>query len=875
MKKIYILFTLLSFVLAQHDDHGHDGHGHGGIPKIGIITGKVINSSNEEPIEYATVSIYQSDSEELIGGGITDVDGYFNIDRIPTGHFFVVVEFIGYGREIIKDVHLNRELGIKRDLGTLSLTYKAIQADEVRVIDKISHIEFETDKLVYNATDEILSSTSGSAEDLLKKVPMVTIDQEGEISLRGNSNVKILINGRENRGDGVDHISSDFIDRVEVITSPSAEYDPEGMAGIINIILKKGDYEGVNGNVKVNGRLGEYGNFSNMNGLSTFINYKKGKLNLYSAISISNKLRYKWAERSAITSYYLSEDASSTDVPDSTNGYAYSSINDKPRFVNMFKLGSDYSFENNLSINTEIVYFKHLTDAENNKDNYNIDTYNSESNQNEIIETTKTEEHDANDNYDLEIAFEMVKDFSDSEDEHELSFNLSLDIEKDEEIETRIISGNTNDESNLFEDYKSIEYKLIYRFPLSENSKLSVGYDAKISDNEEILKFSYSDENYTNTYPGTIDFTYDRSIHSTFIAYDSKLNDKFSIKPSIRFEYVQRSIYFDKTIPNLIEDGEFVYFDLLNATDEEPLDTDYLSYYPNLNISYNIIGKKSIQLGISRRVNRPGSGRHGGGSRQIRPFPRDIYNDDFIFIGDPFLKPEYSNQYELSYNTPIPMGFMRLSTFYHILEDAITWYDDDRFEDVDVITFKNAAGATEYGISFYGMIIGQVLGGNINKTILEDPSASYELNDESTFYNLFMQITLPEDMIKIFDFEFGLYWMKMTNSGGSMFGENGTAWTDLGASKKIMNNRLVLSFGIDNLFDVGGFQANILKPLDTGDILDGYQTAFEQTYVNTGSGGRTYSLSLKYNFGQIQNKNNKYGNKDHDHDGGGGMDMGY
>jgi hypothetical protein len=138
-----------------------------------------------------------------------------------------------------------------------------------------------------------------------------------------------------------------------------------------------------------------------------------------------------------------------------------------------------------------------------------------------------------------------------------------------------------------------------------------------------------------------------------------------------------------------------------------------------------------------------------------------------------------------------------------------------------------------------------------------------------------MQITLPEDKIKIFDFEFGLYWMKIDSRGGSMFGENGIAWTDLGFSKKLMDNRLVLSFGIDNLFDAGWFQADILKPLDSADIMDDYQSAFEQTNVATGSGGRTYSLSLKYNFGQIQNKNNKYGNKDHDHDGGGGMDMGY
>ena len=164
-----------------------------------------------------------------------------------------------------------------------------------------------------------------------------------------------------------------------------------------------------------------------------------------------------------------------------------------------------------------------------------------------------------------------------------------------------------------------------------------------------------------------------------------------------------------------------------------------------------------MQFGLSRRVNRPGDGGHGGGSRQIRPFPRDIYNDDFIFIGNPELKPEYSNQAEISYKhsiikDSIPMGFFMINTHYHTIEDAITWFDDDSIEDKDVMTFKNAQGGKEYGLSFYGMIMGQRLGGGWTKTILDDPDESYELNDQSQRYNLFMGINFPEKYIKLFEF---------------------------------------------------------------------------------------------------------------------------
>ena len=437
--------------------------------------------------------------------------------------------------------------------------------------------------------------------------------------------------------------------------------------------------------------------------------------------------------------------------------------------------------------------------------------------------------------------------------------------------EILLFDESISDTTFIIETYNTIDLKAKYKYPINDKSKLVVGYDGRINDNFDKLKFNYTDEA-DDQYSGEVDFDYNRSIHAFYLDYENKLTDKLSIKPSMRFEYVSREITFNKTILDEFGGSDFVYFELLDSTNNDIYESEYSSFYPNLNITYNISEKKNVQFGMSNRVQRPGSGGHGGGSRQIRPFPRDIYNNEFIFIGNPFLKPEYSTQYELSYSTPIPMGFLRLNTHYHTLENAITWYDDDRFENADVVTFKNASGATGYGFSFFGMIMGQVIGGTYSKTLLEDSEENYELNDESDFYNMYMRITLPEKYIKVFDFEFGFYWMKIVTPGGSMFGDNGTMWADLGVSKKFMNDKFVLSLGIDNLFDSGGFSANLIKPLDDDQIIDGYESAFEVTSVDARRSGRNISLSIKFNFGELQENKNKFGGHGHD---GGGMDMGY
>ena len=337
---IIYFFGILQLISAQ--GHSHGGHSHSHKHTGCEILGTVVDSSNATPIEYVSISVLNREGE-VVTGGLTDAQGKFQIHDIQPGQYQVRIEFMGFKTITLKDIKLNLRRNPKVDLGQIILAASALELDEVKVIDDKPIFEFEADKMVYNSSDDIVAG-SGTAEDVLNKVPMVTVDQDGEISLRGNPNVKILVNGRPNRQEGdVDNIPASLIDKVEIITSPSAKYDPEGMAGIINIVLKKGKYEGFNGSFKVNGKHNDFNSVNDMNGFTFYSNYKNEKYNLYSSLSINNRMR-------------VQEGLRRVRVNDSYEcGYCYNYNFDSEgdRFGTSINLGTDYYINESLNLNID------------------------------------------------------------------------------------------------------------------------------------------------------------------------------------------------------------------------------------------------------------------------------------------------------------------------------------------------------------------------------------------------------------------------------------------------------------------------------------------------------------------------------------------
>ena len=836
LKQYCILATLcsISLISAQHQ-HG----GKGGARPTGCeIYGMVIDSISGQPIEYTSISIINSD-KSIATGGVTDSDGKFEIEEIKPGEYDVKIEFMGFSPVIFSDIKLSFRDQREKDLGTIKLVPSSLELEAVKVLDERPIFEFETDKMVYNSSEDIISD-SGTAEDVLNKVPMVTVDQDGAVELRGNPNVKILVNGRPNRtgegGKSVDNIPASLIDKVEVITSPSAKYDPDGMAGIINIVLKKGKYEGFNGSLKINGKSNENAGMGDMHGFTAYGNYRGEKWNLYSSVNLNNRLRIMEGGRQVTTTYI--------DPPDSIEYIDFDFLNNSNRIGSSFKFGADYSINEHLIVNGEINYDQHLHDGVN-------------------TQTLKLPEPgikivndgDFDDNYDVEGYFDINQTFDNPD--REFNFSLSYDYQKDNESESLDL-----DTTTLFQDINGINIDLSYKHPLNENSKVELGYDGKINDNTETMDFEFEG------FAGENTFWYNRSIHGVFFEYDYKLNDKFSIKPSIRYENVSKDISFKSIKSNA--NPSILYSEILSQLDDSTYIDNYSTLYPDLHFTYNVTEKQSLQFGLSKRVNRPGDGGHGGGSRQIRPFPRDVYSENFIFMGNPFLKPEYSTQYEISFKSPMPMGFGYVNLYYHQLENVIEWYDDDRFDRSDILTFRNADSGENMGIEIFTMLMGQTLGGGYNLNKLEDPSGDYELNGNSQRINLYSRINLPEEYIKLFSFEFGFFFMKMTVPGGDLFGAKGAMWANTGISKSLMDESLEVSLGINNLLDRGGFEMERTKPLYND---DGIEYASEFTDISTRRGGRTFKLNIIYRFGKMQEEKRRGRHSGHGDEGS--MDMGY
>jgi hypothetical protein len=880
MKLILVLIVLLNALEAQS---GHNDKTSYPISGTGIISGTVIHDNTSNPIEYASVTLHNKESNEIIEGQLTDELGFFLFHKISKGYYFVEINFMGVQPWKSNEIHISKKNN-RIDIGSIALQNKFIEAASVDIKETKEIYEFETDKIVYNPENDIIAS-AGSAKDILENTPMVTVDQDGEVQLRGKSNVNILVDGRKNRID-LANISGSQIKKVEVITSPSAKYDPEGMAGIINIVLKKGSTDGFTGNIKLDGDHTQYHSIDQMHGLNAFGNYKKGPLNLFSSIGFNNEKLYKYGYRNTITTYI---DTVPTRFgtghliygPDIVDSLFYNYDNNIERLSANLRFGVDYFFNYNLLLTSEFKISSYT------KIDSTTQTFIAPDGLSEGV-FSETGKDAQSPSFDLEYLFILDKEFK--VPDQELKFLFSIDKGENHETKRLLYSSYADTKSSDFNN--GIEIDFTYKTPFLSNQKIEFGYDAKLIDNTNVLVFDSQFMKFSFDHPNTITmvtntFEFKRDIHSFFIEYENQITEKLSLKPSFRYEYIDKKVTFASPIGVSLYTYNNILKEIIDEADENsPYIINRSASYPSLHIQYNFTTTQSLTFGFSKRVDRPGGG--DGESWQIMPFPKNLYNERFVFIGNPYLKPEYSNQYELNYSSPIPMGFANLNIFYNEVSNLIDWYDDDSYGSFDILTFRNVDNAYTSGINFFTMFMGQTLGGGYTKTNQRDDNNpdDYELNEQSERFNIFSKIKLPEEYIKLFDFEFDLFWTKTKVPSGTMFGDKGTAWANLGFSKKLMDNRLTCSFTIDNLFDSGGFQMKRTKPVpayfyNTGtangqiqESVFSYEEAYEFSDVSNMRSGRTFKVTLKYQLGKISDdKKSKFGRSQGD--GGSMIDMGY
>lgn len=787
----------------------------------GKIKGIVMDGELGGPLEFVTVQVKAKGSDKIVQGSVTGSDGNYTIGGLKKGEYVVTFSYIGY-EEVSKNISISSDNQIL-SLGELTLAEDANQLGEVEVVAKRPQMRFEIDRKVFDATQDI-AAEGGSASDLLSNIPSVEVDNEGSVSLRGNSSVTIWINGKasgltaDNQADILDMMPAGDIKQVEVITNPSARYSPEGTAGIINIILKDDRKPGYYGSVKVGADTdGGYQASGN-------INYSSSKVDAYANLNYRNR-EFKGG---GITSRLNTTDNS---FLDQTN-------DSKRQHNNWFgRFGATWHITKSDDLAFNVTG---MTGGGDNSENIHYNSIDSQKN------TIYTSDRITNGDSDMKM-YNLELNYV-----HKFSENSNIDL---------MVSNNQwrRDGMNIFRQStvytdpsqtanplyqtqendikdKTWEVQADYTNKISDMARIEAGYKGTFQRNASPV------DTYTGTTAEDIRqdeslynrFLYNQDVHALYMTYGGKWN-KLSYQAGLRGEYWRvdtRSLDFDQ---------EF------NGKASETFEKDYFKLFPSAFISYALPKNNELQVNYTRRLRRPWGG-------QLNSF-RNISDASNISFGNPELTPEYSHSFELNYIKSWESGHtLSLSGYYRSTDDVIQRIRFLNTEDnVMYTTSENVAKSQASGLEIVGKdklfkILDLTTTVNLYYSKLDGFSylpqgAETPVigdTDESFAWNVRMiaNLSLPRGVSLQGT---GNYNSKQLMAQGH---REPNYSVDLGLRKSFLSDKLTLSINARDLLDSRKF-----RTVTAGD-------GFWQDSENW-RGGRRVGFTLTYNFGNMNKKKDK------------------
>ena len=691
------------------------------------ISGKVLDDALNVPLEYATIAITRPNDPKFLDGGVTDINGEFSI-KVPPGVYNITIEFISYTSKNYK----NRTVDSDLNLGDIKLGINASSLDEVVVRAETTQVEVRLDKKIYNIGKD-LTTKGGTVSDALSNVPSVSVDVEGAISLRGNENVRVLINGKPSALAGfgstnvLGQLPADAIDRVEVITSPSARYDAEGTAGIINIILRKEKTLGFNGSLTAN--VGDPDNY----GVSVNANLRKDKFNLFNTTGFN----YSNAPGNAFfdTRYF--------------NGTFDRVIEDRnyDRLRRGFNtnLGFEYYITDMSSITASAFYrLGNNSDVTTNNTNRFIDGA--------LAVQTLRQELESEDDNSYQFALNYVNKFD--EKGHKLTADFQYEYDKEKQpsfITEDVLFGASSQEIGFLadEEINSLEkqneflIQVDYVRPIGEDSQFEAGYRGNFEN--EVTDYTLRQQDpeslqllVNDTLSNIFDYT--ENVNAVYTQYGTKFGD-FSFLLGLRLENTQ----LKGKINSELTDAE------ITQSFGFPIDTDfdnnYLGLFPTVNLIYEIAETENITLGYNRRINRPRGW-------FINPFPSRSSRTN-VFQGTPNLAPAYSSAFDLGYLKRWKKVTLTSSIYYQYETDAFERVQQGTGELIDGIEIirtipinlgTNERIGAEAGI-LYNPAKWLRLNGSINffqfKKVGDFNGVDFGSKNESFFTRFSSKVTLP------------------------------------------------------------------------------------------------------------------------------------
>ena len=754
MKNFFILAFIFSSSLLSLFANNEDNT----VRKEVDITGQVIDKDTNEPLEYATIAFIDKSLNKIVTGGITDSNGFFNIN-VKKGQYDITIEYISFKKQTLR----NKLLTEDENLGVIKLELDVEALDAVEVIAERTTVEIKLDKKIYNVGKD-LTVRGGTVSDVLDNVPSVSVDVEGNVSLRGQDNVRILINGKPsglvglNSTDALRQLPAEAIEKVEVITSPSARYDAEGTAGILNIILRRSKLQGLNGAITLNASE------PTAYGVSGNINYRTGNVNIFSTSG------YRYSD---------SPGNSKTETEYFNSGTFFNEYRDINRTRKGYNTNSGIEWYINNTTSLTAAFL--IRESDNERETTN--TINELDNSGNLLNQSIRFDPEFEDDKTTQFSLNFDKQFNGNSD-HRLTADFQYENSNEDEESIITQDGTDSERVQTLENQKRILLQTDFVKPIGEKGQFELGYRGNFNqlDTDYILEFNENGNFELDTNLSNL-LLYKEHNNAFYSQFGSKIKDKFSFLLGLRYESSRISI-------NQVTSGDYE-------------NQNYSGFFPTLNLGYEISEDQSLTIGYNRRIRRPRS-------RFINPFPSRSSATN-LFQGNPNIKPSYSNSVDLGYLNRFGKLTLNSSIYYAHATDVFTFISEDSGQiaivggtEVPVIVRRpiNLATNDRFGFEF---------------TLTYRPSRKWNLNGN---FNLFQSVTRGDYNGDNYDAE-NLSWFIRLNNKYTLPGKiewqtrifymgpredainktKGMFSTDLAFSKDLFNEKASIALNVSDVFN--------------------------------------------------------------------------
>ncbi len=823
VKKITLLITtiLITFYTFSQDSQNR-GQGRGAgmmeelqklvTPTTGVLSGAIIDEKSGNPLEYCTIHILNIKDSSSVGGGITNETGRFTIKDIPWGKYNAKINFIGYKPFWVNDIELTKEKPIKF-MGKIKMTVGSKVLKDVEITATKEMIQTNLDKKVFNV-DQAINTAGGSAVDALQNIPSVQVDIDGNVSIRGSGNITILIDGRPSNMI-LEQIPAASIESIEVITNPSAKYDPDGMSGILNVVLKKKKEHGFNGMISANvgaGNLYPYWYFGK-NSMNANLNYRYNKFNFN--LSFDNRNMGNHYSGNLDRTIEQMNSVLSQITKGSFSG----------QFQN-FKLGGDYFIDKKNSISINATYGRRYHGSTSNILNNTFIN-------NILAQKYAQSSESTDDNSSYEFSGNYKKTFEKKGKEWSVDFFYSKNQGYDS---TFTIKDNdqpydlTSFQNNYTQDSRqTINALTDFITPIGNGGRLETGvkYSLRSTSSDYTLLNGLNNETMIVDPTQNNDFMYTENLIAGYAIYSNSIWKKLKYQAGLRYEYVYNT------------------FDLKETN--KSFNKEYSNPFPTAHIRYEFSDNNAFQLSYSRRVTRPSN-------RALNPFIdyRDSLN---LSQGNPYLNPEFVNSYELSHYWLYKGTSINSTLFVRQRDDIITRYTTLIDNTTTMTSYANINNSLSYGLE---IVLGQsftkwwkVTGtGSYYRTLYNDVSLDNSLTDD---YSWNMRVMSQMNFGKIADLQLTFNYRSPTLTIGTMgFGPSGIGQgqmkanynIDLGSKINLLKDKLSMTLRVSDIFNWWKMDATT-----TGDGFYSHTTRTRES--------RAVWIGLSYKFNDYKAKREK------------------